>query len=507
MLGLLILSLFAALIIWDYFYKKERDDILRKSNVSGPKTFPIIGNALEMRNVTTENVFECSLERKRKYGKIHRLWSLNQLSVIVMDVKYIEGVLSSQQIIKKSSFYDILVDWLGRGLVTSSGKKWHTRRRIITPTFHFKILEQFIEIFDQQSTVLVKKMYNKADGKTPINIYPEVSLAALDIITETAMGVKVSAQENPNIEYVRALAHVCKIIGKRFITPIQRLNWLFRLTARRDYLKLHDNINILHKFTDEVIQKRRDALEKALRDGTYEKSSTVEDVATKKRMALLDVLLLSSVNGSPLSNEDIREEVVTFMFAGHDTTTSAMSFILYLISRYPLVQEKLIAEIQNVLGNDNNKSLTYNNLQELKYMECVIKEALRLYPPVASIGRQVTEDLVIEDLNIPAGANVSVPFYLVLRDPDYYDEPDIFKPERFDSAVGQKINPFAFTPFSAGPRNCIGKKFAMLEMKSTVSKMLRHFELLPLGPQVRTASHIITLSVTGVHLGLKPREW
>lgn len=124
-------------------------------------------------------------------------------------------------------------------------------------------------------------------------------------------------------------------------------------------------------------------------------SSTVEDVATKKRMALLDVLLLSSVNGSPLSNEDIREEVVTFMFAGHDTTTSAMSFILYLISRYPLVQEKLIAEIQNVLGNDNNKSLTYNNLQELKYMECVIKEALRLYPPVASIGRQVTEDLVI----------------------------------------------------------------------------------------------------------------
>lgn len=100
-----------------------------------------------------------------------------------MDVKYIEGVLSSQQIIKKSSFYDILVDWLGRGLVTSSGKKWHTRRRIITPTFHFKILEQFIEIFDQQSTVLVKKMYNKADGKTPINIYPEVSLAALDIIT------------------------------------------------------------------------------------------------------------------------------------------------------------------------------------------------------------------------------------------------------------------------------------------------------------------------------------
>uniref|UniRef100_A0A1A9W294 Cytochrome P450 n=1 Tax=Glossina brevipalpis TaxID=37001 RepID=A0A1A9W294_9MUSC len=507
MFGLLILSLLIGLIIWDYYYKKERDDILKKSNITGPNLLPLIGNALQLRNVTTENLFEYALDRKRKYGKIHRLWILNNLDIVIMNAKHCEAILSSQQIIKKGIHYEILVDWLGHGLITSTGKKWHTRRRVITPTFHFQILEQFIDIFDQQSTILVEKLYNKADSQTPINIYPEISLNALDIISETAMGVKVNAQENPNIEYVRALASVCKVMGERFVTPVYRFGQLYRLIAPNGYRQLQHNINILHNFTNEVIEKRRSALEKDIQDGTYEKNVTIDDVAAKKRMALLDVLLLSSANGNPLSNEDIREEVVTFMFAGHDTTTSAISFALYMISRYPLVQDRLFAEIQHVLSNDKNKTLTYKNLQELKYMECVIKETLRLYPPVASIGRHVTEDIVIDDLNIPAGANISLAFYMIFRDPDYFDEPELFKPERFDFDADQKINPFAFTPFSAGPRNCIGQKFAMLEMKSTISKMLRHFELLPLGPEVRTVFHIITRSSTGIHLGLKPRQW
>lgn len=99
-----------------------------------------------------------------------------------MDVKYLEVILSSQQMIKKSQLYDILVDWLGRGLLLSWGKKWHSRRKIITPTFHFKILEQFVETFDQQSSIMVQKLYAKADGKTAIDIFPVVCLCALDII-------------------------------------------------------------------------------------------------------------------------------------------------------------------------------------------------------------------------------------------------------------------------------------------------------------------------------------
>ena len=113
---------------------------------------------------------------------------------------------------------------------------------------------------------------------------------------------------------------------------------------------------------------------------------------------------------------------------------------------------------------------------------------------------------LLGDVILPANTNVSLNLFMVLRDPDYFPNADEFKPERFATDSDQKINPFAYTPFSAGPRNCIGQKFAMLEMKSTLSKMLRHFELLPLGPDVKPVINLILRSSTGIHIGLRPRD-
>ncbi|XP_023307623.2 cytochrome P450 4d2-like [Lucilia cuprina] len=502
----IILGLLVLISVWDYLNKKHRNDILEKSHIPGPKTLPIIGNTLDVRHVNSDNVIESVRDFKRKYGKIYRFWVLHQLSLVILDPKYLEVVLSSQQMIKKSSLYDFLVGWLGRGLLLSWGKKWHARRKIITPTFHFKILEQFVEIFDQQSSIMVRKLYEKADGKTDIDIFPVVCLSALDIIAETAMGVKVNAQEQPGLEYVQAIANLSRIMADGFVKPSQITDFLFRLTAPKQYEEAKRCIKVLHKFTTDVIEQRRLALEQSIKDDTFKNESEDSDLNTKKRMALLDVLLQSTINGAPLSNEDIREEVDTFMFEGHDTTTSGISFTLYLIARHPEVQAKLVEEIKQVLGTDKNKPVTYRDLQDLKYMELVIKESQRLYPSVPAIGREITEDIKVGDITIPANTNVNIPLFMVLRDPDYFTNPNDFIPERFESDSNQKIHPFAYTPFSAGPRNCIGQKFAIFEIKSTVSKMLRHFELLPLGPDVRPVINLILRSKTGMHIGLKPRD-
>lgn len=117
-----------------------------------------------------------------------------------------------------------------------------------------------------------------------------------------------------------------------------------------------------------------------------------DDIGSKKKVPLLDILLQSTINGQPLTNADIREEVDTFMFEGHDTTTSGICYILYLLSRHPDVQKKLFQEIRGVIGYDKEIPMTYKDLQELKYMECVIKESLRMYPPVPIILREFTED-------------------------------------------------------------------------------------------------------------------
>lgn len=198
------------------------------------------------------------------------------------------------------------------------------------------------------------------------------------------------------------------------------------------------------------------------------------------------------------------------MFEGHDTTSSALTFCLHLISRHPIVQAELFEEIRKVLGDDKDRPVTQRDLGELKYLECVIKESLRLYPTVPLIGRNFEEDVNLRGKLIPEGTNITIGIYIMQRDPKYFPDPDSFRPERFLNEYiegGEKLNPYVYVPFSAGPRNCIGQKFAILEMKSTISKILRHFELLPLGENLRPVLSIILRSENGSQMGLKPRNY
>lgn len=142
----------------------------------------------------------------KENGKTFHTWVLHQLVMFCADPKILETLLSSPIHITKNNVYDMLSLWLGDGLLMSTGKKWHTRRKIITPSFHFKILEEFIEIFDRQSNVMVEKLRTKADyPDMPVDMFPFVCLTALDIIAETAMGVQINAQLNPDIGYVKSV--------------------------------------------------------------------------------------------------------------------------------------------------------------------------------------------------------------------------------------------------------------------------------------------------------------
>lgn len=179
----------------------------------------------------------------------------------------------------------------------------------------------------------------------------------------------------------------------RFINAWQRVDWIFRLIQPKEAKRQDTAIKIMHDFTENIIRQRRQALVNS--QDPNSPSELVDDLGQKRRMALLDVLLQSTIDGAPLTDEDIREEVDTFMFEGHDTTTSAISFCLYEISRHPEVQKRLVQEIHEVLGDDTQRPVTLRDLGELKYMENAIKESLRLHPPVPMIGRWFAEDVEI----------------------------------------------------------------------------------------------------------------
>ncbi|XP_036220368.2 cytochrome P450 4d8 [Bactrocera oleae] len=480
-------------------------------NVPGPYCYPFIGAVQIYLELSMNNMLEQMLQLHERHGSVMSAWVANCISVSSIDLEMNEQILASPQHIAKHSNYKMLHQWLGTGLLLSDGRKWLARRKIITPAFHFKILEQFVEVFDQQSTILLSCLAKKADGRNAFDVYPFVCLAALDIIAETAMGTKVGAQTNARTEYELAVNKITKLIAWR-LTKFHLTNEiLFSIFCPHLKWQQMRLIKTLHKFTTNVIKQRREALEKN-RTVVTVAEDLMEDYnfgCNKKRMALLDMLLQSTIDDQPLSDEDIREEVDTFMFEGHDTTTSAICFILHLLSRHPEAQQKVLQEIASVLGDDREQAISLRELNELKYVECVIKETLRLYPTVPLVGRQLTENFKythsqIGNGIIPSGTEVLINLYGMFRQARYFERPNDFVPERHLSNKCESA--FLFIPFSAGPRNCIGQKYAMLEMKMIIAKIVREYELLPFGKAVQPESNIVLRSTTGFQLGMRKRN-
>jgi cytochrome P450 family 4 len=363
-----------------------------------------------------------------------RTWALHMLEILVYDYKTIETILTNQKFLSKSTQYNYLKRILGEGLLFSTNQKWFDRRRIITPTFHFKILEQFFEVFKKQNLNLIKSIKEKPNG-SPFNIYPIVTTSVLNSLCKTALGYGLKAQD---IEYLNAVKEMSIHIAETIVSPTHRIKFIF---DRSEAKKAQDRCaKIMSDFTSKVIEERR----KTISDGNQNVIENLDDndVGLKKKMCLLDVLLQSTIDNKPLTNADIQEEVDNFTFAGHDTTKNAISFTLFMISKYPEVQQKLVNEINEILGEDE---LTFKRLNDFKYLEMVIRETMRLYPPVPIISRRLFEEVDFGSFIAPANANYNLLLFMIFRDPKVFKNPDDFIPERFS----EELPAFAFTPFSA----------------------------------------------------------
>nr|AVL92834.1 CYP450 [Locusta migratoria] len=470
--------------------------------IPGPMALPLIGTTYLAFTTARQDRLRVFSKVTKQYWPLYRSWIGPYASINVSKPEHIEKVLGSSELISKAPNYRFLYPWLGEGLLTSTGQKWFSHRKMITPAFHFKILDNFVEIFGEKAQILVEKLKSKSDG-TPFDIYPYVTCCALDIICETAMGTSVNAQNEAGSEYVTAVYNISALTLKRIVSPWLHSEFIFRRTgAGKEYYK---HLDIVHSFTKKVIKQRQLSRKQ---NGDVSKEELVDDIGRKRRLAFLDLLLDASENGQKLNDREIQEEVDTFMFEGHDTTSVAMSWALYLLGHHQNVQDKVYAELYDIFGDDKDRLPTLQDLNSMKYLEMVIKETIRLYPSVPFIGRTVTKDIELGGYTIPEGAMLNVHIYHAHRDPDHWPDPEGFDPERFLPNRLQGRHPYAYIPFSAGPRNCIGQRFAILEEKAVLSQILRNYRVQSLGTSQETKGTIelILKPFDGILVGLTPRN-
>lgn len=309
---------------------------------------------------------------------------------------------------------------------------------------------------------------------------------------ETAMGVSKKTQGQSGYDYAMAVMKMCDILHARHRSLWLRANWIFNLTnLAKQQIKL---LSTIHGLTMKVIRSKKNAFKAGargslartdiktnlgnglneMRDG--DQATTVEglsfgqsaglkddldvvedDIGEKKRLAFLDLLLESAENGALISDKEIKEQVDTIMFEGHDTTAAASSFFLSMMGIHQDIQEKVVQELYEIFG-DSDRAATFQDTLEMKYLERCLMETLRMFPPVPIIARELKENLKLTNsrYTIPAGATVVITTYLLHRDARIYPNPTKFDPDNFLPERQANRHYYAFIPFSAGPRSCVG---------------------------------------------------
>nr|XP_039265715.1 uncharacterized protein LOC120341291 [Styela clava] len=403
--------------------------------------------------------------------------------------------------------YRFLRPWIGDGLLTSSGRKWKRNRRLLTPAFHFGCLKQYMTCINNAASIMLGKWVQRANKAISVEISHDVSLMTLDNILRCILSKDSGCQLDENNEYLKAVKLLSEVAMIRLFNPLYHLDFIFYLTPLgRRYKKA---CQVAHDYSERSINERKVAM--------------AESTGTPHVRDFLDTLLSAKDDdGIGLSHREICDEVNTFLFEGHDTVSSGISWAFYNLAANLKHQELCRKEVLEVLNG--RKTVEWDDLPKFKYLSMCIKESMRLNPPVFSIARTTSKSLFCprafgsDQYNtdrkpnsgceasrlLPKDFNVSLGIILLHRNPHIWKNPDMFDPERFDLENIASRSSHAYLPFSSGPRNCIGQNLAMNEMKVVLALALSQFYITvdEFYPRPEFEMHVVLRPKNGIHLKL-----
>ncbi|XP_034256206.1 cytochrome P450 4C1-like [Thrips palmi] len=434
--------------------------------IPGRPTLPLLGNALDFATATPDTVLQTVLWAVDGRRQLTRASIFNNLLVAIQDPVEIEEVVRRKEFNDKSYFiYNHIRSIIGeRGLIQLGGPEWKAHRRWLQPGFNQNVLDRFVSVFSEEARGFVDRV---EDTEKAVCVQENLRRTVMRDFIRTSMTAEGSQFDDELMDVVEFVEAAVRTINSRSFNPILWSDRVFALTPLgRKLASLKGSLDSLSK---RMITAKREQL-----------ADNKEFEYERARKTLMDIMLGTEDGDKRHHVEEaaVIEEFKTFLGANVETTVSGLSWMLKVLSMQPEVQDRLHAELVSVFG-DSDRDVTPEDLLELKYLDRVIKEVMRMFPPIPITARQCYEETKLCGHTIPAGTTIALNIFSAHRDPMHWDKPEVFDPDRFLPERSKGRHPCAYIPFSTGARNCIGGKYALMNMASFLATTLRAFRLLP----------------------------
>lgn len=413
--------------------------------IPGPRGNFLLGS---IRDIQRDNI-QTFMDAWREYGDIVHFRGPLTINLLVHP-DYVQHVLkdNTRNYTRPKFVQDKLKSIVGDGLVANEGEIWLRSRKLTQPAFHNEIVDGLAEIFAETTAEMLETWDGFAERGEPVDVKSAMMQMSLTNLARALFKADLREELGkiePAVQF--ALAHT----QKRLTSPIDPQRFPLPSVKR-----FKQGLETLDEIIYRLVTERRQG------DG--------------KGDDLVSLLLAArdAETGEGMTDEQVRDEVIGFFIAGHETVSSALSWAWYLLAKNPECWRKMKAEVDEVLGD---RRPTVEDVPKLAYTTNVLWESMRLYPPIFVLMRCAVEDDEIGGFHVPAGSNIVLCAYVTHRHPDFYPNPEGFDPDRFTPEFVQNLHRMAYFPFSGGPRKCIGHSFAMMEMPIVLAMVTQRYRL------------------------------
>ncbi|KAM6926464.1 thromboxane-A synthase isoform 1-T4 [Lycodopsis pacificus] len=491
------LSLFLVFLGLLYWYSIYPYSVLSRCGIKHPKPVPFLGNIFMFR----QGFFHPINDLIKTHGRVCGYYLGRTPVVVIADPDMLRQVMVRDF----SSFTNRLTRLFATKPMTDCllmlrNERWKRVRSILTPSFSAAKMKEMVPLINTATDSLMSNLNVSAESGEAFDIHRCFGCFTMDVIASVAFGTQVDSQKNPDDPFVR---HAQMFFSFSFFRPIMLFFIAFPfITAplmrfipnkRRDEMN-HFFINIIQKIIKQreeqpAEQRRRDFLQLMLDARTskdsvsldhFDTASHAGDQQTQHSSDQDDRLLPQEPSSrrpqkKMITEDEIVGQAFVFLLAGYETSSNTLAFTCYLLAINPECQCKVQQEVDDFFTR--HESPDYTNVQELKYLDMVISEALRLYPPGFRFARDIDQDYVLNGQLLPKGATLEIPAGFLHYDPEHWPEPERFIPERFTPEAKANRHPFVYLPFGAGPRNCVGMRLAQLEIKMALVRLFHRFSI------------------------------